>query len=104
MVHQGPAQESEAPHAQPAPALPSADGMFEHLECGKAARLHVRVDGKIRIFVINDPRSVAMRNDNGAPVDLQCGPQKPPRAVRIEYQAVPGQPGPAGLVRSLEFK
>ena len=99
-----PAQESEALHAQPAPALPFIEGMFEHLECGKAARLHVRVDGKVRIFVINDPRSVTIRNGNGAPVDLDCGPQKPPHAVRIEYQASPGQPDAAGLVRSLEFK
>jgi hypothetical protein len=104
MVHQGPAQETEAPQAQRAPALPSVEGMFEHLECGKSARLHVRVDGKIRIFVITDPRSVTIRSGNGAPVDLQCGPQKPPRAVRVEYQAVPGQPDGEGQVRSLEFQ
>ena len=104
MVHQGPAQETEAPQAQPAPALPSVEGTFEHLECGKPARLHVRVAGKIRIFLIADPGSVTIRNGNGAPVDLQCGPQKPPRALRIEYQAQPGQPDTAGLVRSLEFK
>jgi tetratricopeptide (TPR) repeat protein len=104
MVHQGPAQESGVPHAQPAPALPSVEGTLEHLECGKAARLHVRTDGKIRIFVITDPRSVTIRSGNGAPVDLQCGPQKPPRALRIEYEALPGQPDAAGQVRSLEFK
>ena len=104
LVHHGPAEETEAPQAQPAPALPSVEGVLEHLECGKSARLHVRVDGKIRIFVIADPRSVTIRSGDGAPVDLQCGPQKPPRALRIEFQAVPGQPDAAGLVRSLEFK
>lgn len=104
MAHRGPAQETEAPQAEPASALPSVVGTLEHLECGKFARLHVRTDGKIRIFVITDPRSVTIRNGNGAPVDLQCGPQKPPRAVRIEYQALPGQPNAVDLVHSLEFK
>jgi hypothetical protein len=47
---------------------------------------------------------VTIRSGNGAPVDLQCGPQKPPRALRIEYEALPGQPDAAGQVRSLEFK
>ena len=97
-------RETGTPQTQPAPALPSVEGTLEHLECGKAARLHVRTDGKIRIFVITDPRSVTIRSGNGAPVDLQCGPQKPPRALRIEYEALPGQPDAAGQVRSLEFK
>ncbi|MGB7761071.1 MAG: tetratricopeptide repeat protein [Bryobacteraceae bacterium] len=101
LVHGSPAQETAAP---PAPALPSMEGMFEHLECGKSARLHVRVEGKIRVFVITDPESVTIRNDNGAPVELQCGPQKPPRALRVEYQPLPGQPEAAGRVRALEFK
>jgi hypothetical protein len=47
---------------------------------------------------------VTIRSGDGAPVDLQCGPQKPPRGLRIEFQAVPGQSDAAGLVRSLEFK
>ena len=37
-------------------------------------------------------------------IDLQCGPQKPPRALRIEYQALPSMAGVAGLVRTLEFR
>ncbi|MGO9228544.1 MAG: tetratricopeptide repeat protein [Bryobacteraceae bacterium] len=104
MVHRGPDPESGQPHTQPAAALPSVEGVFEHLECGKSARLHVRAEGKILIFVIADPLSVTIRSGNGAPVDLQCGPQKPPRPIRIEYQASSGQPDNAGLVRALEFK
>jgi len=98
------ASQPEAPRKAPAPPLPSAEGTFEHLECGKVARLHVRVDSKVRIFVITDPSSVTIGSGNGAPVDLQCGPQHPPRAVRIEYQESAGQPGSPGVVRTLEFK
>jgi len=104
LVDRAPTPDFEAGRMEPAPALPSAEGAFEDLECGKSARLQVRVDGKIRIFVITDPSSVTIRSGNGAAVDLQCGPQKPPRAVRIEYQASSGQPDSAGLVRALEFK
>ena len=72
--------------------LPSLEGMLESLECGKVARLHVRVDGEIRVFLMPQP------------IDLPCGAQKPARAVHIEYQALPTQSDAAGLVRSLEFK
>jgi hypothetical protein len=78
--------------------------MLESLECGQIARLHVRVDGAERIFVIPDPRAVGMRGGNGEAVDLECGPQKPPHAVRIEYQAVAARAGGEGVVLSLEFK
>jgi hypothetical protein len=47
---------------------------------------------------------VTIRNGNGEPIDLQCGPQKPPRPVRIEYQPSPAASGTAGIVRALEFK
>jgi hypothetical protein len=36
--------------------------------------------------------------------ELPCGPQQPPRALRIEYQALPAMAGVAGLVRTLEFR
>jgi tetratricopeptide (TPR) repeat protein len=101
---QGPAQASATPQDQTVSATPtvhSVEGLLEHLECGEFARLHVRVDGRIRIFVITDSLAVNMRDRHGAPVYLQCGPQKPPRALRIEYQAQPGQPD---AVRLLEFK
>jgi hypothetical protein len=35
--------------------------------------------------------------------ELPCGPQQP-RALRIEYQALPSMAGVAGLVRTLEFR
>jgi hypothetical protein len=103
-AHRQPDRESDAPKAQPAPALPSVAGIFEHLECGKSARVHVRVDGRILIYVIADPTSVEIRGGDGATVDLQCGPQKPPRPIRIEYEPVAGQPDAPGVVRALEFQ
>jgi tetratricopeptide (TPR) repeat protein len=104
LAHRQADQESDAPKTQPAPALPSVAGIFEHLECGKSARVHVRVDGRILIYVIADPASVDVRGGDGATVDLQCGPQKPARPIRIEYEPVAGQPDAPGVVRALEFK
>jgi tetratricopeptide (TPR) repeat protein len=86
------------------PALPVIEGTLENMECGKLARLHVRTGGKLSVFVIPDPRAVSIRGGNGELVDLQCGLQNPPRAVRLGYQSIPAQPDVAGLVRSLEFR
>jgi Flp pilus assembly protein TadD len=88
----------------PAPGLPLVEGMLENMECGKLARLHVRVDGAVRIFVIPDPTRVVTRTGSGGAMRMQCGPQRPPRAVRIEYQELPAAEGVAGLVRTLDFK
>ncbi|MEO8369784.1 MAG: hypothetical protein ABI806_11320 [Candidatus Solibacter sp.] len=86
------------------PQLPAVQGTLENMECGTLAKLHVRVDGTLQTFVIPDPTKVAIQGANGEPVELTCGPQKSPRALRLEYQAVPNIPGVAGLVRTLEFK
>jgi tetratricopeptide (TPR) repeat protein len=77
------------------PPSPSVEGTLESVECGALARLHVRVEGEVKIFVSPDPTKVA---------ELQCGPQQPPRALRIEYQSLPSMAGVAGLVRTLEFR
>jgi tetratricopeptide (TPR) repeat protein len=74
--------------------LPHLDGTLENLECGKLARLHIRADNKLAIFVMPDP----------AVLHIQCGPQDPPRAVHIQYQAMPATADVSGVVRSLEFK
>jgi tetratricopeptide (TPR) repeat protein len=83
---------------------PSVEGVLENMECGALARLHVRTDGVVKIFVIPDPTKTVTHGANGEPIELRCGPQNPPRALRIEYQAKPLMPGIAGLVRSLEFQ
>jgi tetratricopeptide (TPR) repeat protein len=90
--------------AAPPPALPAIEGTLEVMECGKVARLHVRAAEKVSIFLIPDPRAVNIHSGTGEPVDLQCGPQKPARPVRIEYQTLSAPSDAAGLVRSLEFR
>jgi hypothetical protein len=94
----------ESVGAPSAPRFPLVEGTLEEMECGKLARLHVRVDGEIRIFVIPDPTRVVTRTGSGGTIRMQCGPQKPPSAVRIEYQELPAADGVAGLVRALDFK
>lgn len=86
------------------PALPAVEGSLEMMECGKPARLHVRAEGKVSIFVIPDPRAVTIRSGSGESVELRCGAQRPAREVRIEYSKAPGQGDVAGLVRTLEFR
>ena len=97
---EAPVERSEPPVAQ----LPSVEGTLEDMECGALARLHVRADGAVRIFVIPDPTKVSIHGTNGQSIELQCGVQKPPRALRIEYQPVPSMAGVAGVVRTLEVR
>jgi hypothetical protein len=92
------------PEAPAAPSLPVVEGTLENMECGSLARLHVRVEGTLKIFVIPDPTKVSIRSGSGEAVELQCGVQSPARALRLEYQAMPSVPGVTGLVRTLEFK
>jgi tetratricopeptide (TPR) repeat protein len=94
----------ENPEAPAAPSLPAIEGTLENMECGSLARLHVRVEGAIKIFVIPDPTKVSIRSGSGEAVELQCGAQSPARALRLEYQVMPSVPGVTGLVRTLEFK
>jgi hypothetical protein len=96
----GPVERSEPAVAQ----LPPVEGTLEDMECGALARLHVRADGAVRIFVIPDPTKVSIHGTNGESIELQCGVQKPPRALRIEYQPVPSMAGVAGVVRTLEVR
>jgi Flp pilus assembly protein TadD len=84
--------------------FPSVEGALVSVECGKLAQLHVRVDGSIRIFVIPDLRGIKVMSADGKRVDLPCGAQENPPAVRIGYQSLPGGNGAAGLVRTLEFR
>jgi hypothetical protein len=96
-----PAERSEPPALS---QLPSVEGTLENMECGALARLHVRADGAVSVFVIPDPTKVTIHGTNGKSIELQCGQQKPPRALRIEYQPLPSMPGVAGVVRTLEFR
>ena len=93
------------PADAPRPArLPSVEGTLENMECGKLGRVHVRVDGTVQIFVIQDPSAIRIESHSGEPVELQCGVQKKPAVIRVEYQPVLGEADVAGFVRSLAFK
>jgi tetratricopeptide (TPR) repeat protein len=104
LLRRAPAQETAAP--PPAAKVPAVEGTLENMECGQIARLHVKVEGAEQIFLIPNPTAVTIRSGSGSgeSVELKCGLQKPPRSLRIEYQAMPESSGAAGLVRSLEFK
>ncbi|MEO8595379.1 MAG: hypothetical protein ABI759_18810 [Candidatus Solibacter sp.] len=96
--------EQEPEEALQRPAGPAVEGALEIMECGTVARLHLRVAGAVKVFVIPDPSKVAIQGADGKPVELQCGAQKPPRPLRLEYQPLPALPGVTGAVLSLEFK
>ena len=80
------------------------EGTLERMECGKQVRLHVRVGGAVKIFLIPDSAKAELRSGSGAA--LACGVQAPALAVKVEYQELqPGAAaGAAGMVRSLEFQ
>lgn len=75
---------------------PAVEGTLQSVDCqGKTARLHIRVKGADRLFLIPDLNAAK---------GLTCGPASD-IAVRIEFQAMPvGAEGADGLVRKLEFK
>lgn len=110
-LSRSPTGKSEEESAQPrlvrrtaTPDFSAVDGALEEMECGRLARLHVRVEGVVKIFLIPDPRGVSIRSGTGEVVALDCGKLATPRLLRLEYQAAPEASGATGIVRSLEFK
>jgi len=97
-------EDTVQPETPAEPSLPSLEGTLETMECGPLARLHVRVEREVRIFVIPDPTKVTVHGANGEAIELRCGPQLPPRVLLIEYQVLPAMAGVAGSVRALEFR
>jgi hypothetical protein len=80
-------------------------GALEKVDCLRGqARLSVRgADGKIVQILIADPSKIVLTG--GGEMSLGCGPQKPPRAVNIEY--VPRKDprfGTIGDAALIEFK
>ena len=91
--------------APPPRPRPSASGKFVALECQQGkARMVIEVDGGARqIFLIEDPSGITIKTGGARTIDLACGPQKQPAAVRVEY-APSSQPGIKGEVRTLAFE
>jgi tetratricopeptide (TPR) repeat protein len=77
-------------------------GTAEALECrGTVLHLRVRVDGKLIVFVIGDPKTIIVRNTKDGYIDLACGPMKP---APITVLFAPDPAGATdGLVRELQF-
>jgi len=84
------------------PPTQTFTGTLENVVCqGRSARLVLKdASGKPVSMVIPDPGKVVVLSESQAQVQLACGPQKPPRRVKIEYVARPGAPGE---VAALEF-
>ncbi len=62
-------------------------GTLESVACqGGKARLNARDrDGKPATFLINDPTKVVILGAKQTQMQLSCGPQRPPRKVKIDY-------------------
>lgn len=84
------------------PPLTTFTGTLEAVACqGPRARLQARDSaGKPAVFTIDDPSKIVLLNHDQTQAQLNCGPQRPPRRVKIEYAAKPGAPG---QVATLEF-
>jgi hypothetical protein len=81
-----------------------ASGTLERMEClRQGAKLHVRdADGKVTVLHIPDPTKIVL--SGSGEMDLQCGPQKPPRRVTIEYSPKPdAKLGTVGEAAFIEF-
>jgi len=79
----------------PKPAS-TVTGVLERIDCGRGpARWIVREAGGVKSLTVPDPKKVAILG--AAEVTLGCGPQRPPRKVKIEA-------GAAGEVLTVEFQ
>lgn len=88
--------------APPPPPDPELTGTLTNIECkGASAVLHVEAAGAQHQFVIRDPQSVIIEGANGASVDFTCGPQKPPRPLRVSYKK---DADGIAVVRTIEFR
>jgi hypothetical protein len=80
--------------------------LLERVDCLKGpARLALRTaDGKLVQVLIADPGKVMFTG--GGDITLGCGPQKPPRRLKIEYVAKPDAKlatiGEAALIEFLQ--
>jgi Flp pilus assembly protein TadD len=95
----------DRPVPPPAPERLSASGRFVELDCrGAQARMVLETDDGRRTFLIEDPAKVAITAGSSGPVDLECGAQKRPVAVQIQFERPrAGQQGVDGIVRALAF-
>lgn len=86
------------------PPTTTFTGTLEAVACqGGRARLTVRdATGKPAAFAVNDPSKVVILNPDQSQAQFSCGPQKPPRRVKIEYAAKAGAPGEVVTIEFLK--
>jgi hypothetical protein len=86
------------------PPLSTIEGVLERVDCtGKTARLNVRnEEGTLTAFAVPDAGKLLVFGAGGATTQLACGAQRPPRRVKIEYEARP-KPQP-GMAVTIEFR
>ncbi len=87
------------------PAGVSVIGKLERVDCIKGpARLLVRDSkGRLSQYKVNDPAKVAITG--AGQLTLACGPQQPPRAVKLQVEAKPDPKlATAGNVMMIEFQ
>lgn len=84
------------------PPTQTFTGVLESVQCqGRRARLLLKDGGgKAVTMTVADAGKVVIFGAGAAQVQLVCGPQKPPRRVKIEHTA---KTGGAGEVVSIEF-
>jgi hypothetical protein len=95
---------------EPARAIaqrPSVTGRFVELQCGQPARIIMETAEGKKVLLIDNPSNLTVNGDNGATMELACGPQKPVK-IRIEYDSAgagaPSVTGVAGLARVIHFE
>jgi tetratricopeptide (TPR) repeat protein len=101
--HQEETGTAETPVLRPRPTDATLEGNLVQLDClDGMARMHIRAAGSEVRLLIRKPDQVAIRNRDGATVNMACGPQN--TAVSVEYSpTADAKHGTTGEVRVLEF-
>jgi tetratricopeptide (TPR) repeat protein len=85
---------------------PSMSGDFAAFDCsGPQPKLLLKTETGDKTFLVDDPNNIAIQGAGSGTTELECGPQKNARRVRVEYVA-PNSPqtGIDGLLRALKFE
>lgn len=92
----------DRPTLQRSPDLQHVDAVAKFFECGKSPRLHVLVHSVEKVFLLENPDTILVRNGKNGTFDMPCGAQKP-LSIGISYLPSSGRPGIDGVVRELVF-
>jgi tetratricopeptide (TPR) repeat protein len=84
----------------------STTGHFTELLCqGSQARMVIQTDAGKKVFLIEDPGTVAITGQADWQVEMTCGPQKKQATVEVSYDPPrANQTGVDGIVKRLAFQ